>query len=110
VPDLTLKRNDTRPTIVINLKEGNPASPTAINLTTAVSVKLIMKMGATTITRPATVTNPSGGQITVTFLAADTQTSGDYQAEVEITWDASGNKETVPNDGYLAIRIIDDLG
>lgn len=106
--DLILKRNDTRPTLSVPLTEG--ASGTPINLTTATSVKLMMKtQSGSLITRPATITSAAGGVVSVTFQSADTATSGEYSAEFEITWN-DGGKETIPNDGWLTITILDDLG
>lgn len=107
--DLTLKSNDTRPTFQATLKEGTPGAQTPINLTTATSVKLLMKtLAGSLIQRTATVTDATNGVVTVTFTAPDTATAGSYQAEFEITW-TGGGIETVPNDSYLDIEILEDL-
>jgi hypothetical protein len=106
--DLTVKQNDTRPTLSITLKEGSPATP--INLTTATSVAFYMKTAAgSLITRAATITSASGGVVSVTFQAADTATIGTYNCELQITWN-DGGIETVPNNGYFSLEIVDDLG
>lgn len=107
----TLKKNDTRPILQITLTEilTEGGAPQPINLTSADSVKFVMKNGTTTVTKTATVTNAPQGIITVTFVAADTAVAGDYDAEVEITWDPN-LIETVPNKEYFTVTIKDDLG
>lgn len=107
--DVTLKSNDTRPTLQVTLKEGQPSAQTPINLTTASAVTLYMKTATgSLITRAATITDATNGVVTVTFQAADTATAGDYSAEFQITW-TGGGIETVPNDGYISISILEDL-
>ncbi len=109
--DFVVKQNDTLPVLAITLKEGDPSAPTAVNLSTATSVKLLMRPvgGGSVITRTAAITSAAAGQITVTFQAADTGTSGDYEGEIEVTW-TGGGIETFPHDSYIAIRIVDDIG
>lgn len=101
----TIKRNDTRPVLTLTLTENGSAK----DLTGAVSCKLLMKSGNNTASRTASITNAASGIIQVTLQAADTATAGTYQAEVEITW-AAGAIETVPNDGYFVILVMEDLG
>ena len=106
--DFSIKQNDTRPILELHLTlNGSP-----LDLTGAASVKLLMAStpgGATTVTRPGTITTPASGITQFTFQAADTATVGMYNAEVEITWSA-GAIETVPNADYISIEIVDDLG
>lgn len=103
----TMKQHDTRPILELHLTEGDP--PTAMNLTGALSAKLIMKSGITTVTRTAVISDALNGILQVTFQSPDTDFPGNYDAEVEITWSA-GAVETVPNDSYLQIVIKADLG
>jgi hypothetical protein len=110
--DFVLKGHDTRPTLRVTLKEGDPAAPTAVDLTSATSVKLLMKPipSGTVISRSGAFVSPrTGGQVDFTFQAADTATAGDYNGEVEVTW-SDGGIETFPNSTYLAITIMADLG
>lgn len=101
----TIKRNDTRPLLILNLIEnGSP-----LDLTDADSVRAILKAGAVVVEPAAAVTNAATGEVTVTFEAADTSTAGTFNLEVEITW-AAGEIETVPNEGYAEIIIAEDLG
>jgi hypothetical protein len=64
----------------------------------------------------ATISNAAGGEITYNWGTADTNTAGDYEAEVEVLWN-DGKPETFPGgqngtddaSGYWPIRIKDDI-
>ena len=43
------------------------------------------------------------------ILSTDFPAPGTYQAEVEVTF-PNGKVQTFPEDGYLAIRVVQDLG
>lgn len=109
--DIILKRNDTRPVLSVTLVEGSPA--TAINLTTATSVKMYMRKQADTgtvyLTKTAAITDAINGVINITFSTGELAAVDTYAAEFEITW-TGGGIETVPNSGYKTIQIIPDLG
>lgn len=101
----SIKRNDTRPLLVLNLTED----AVALDLTAADSAQVLMKNGAVLVEPATAITNAAAGEVTVTFIAADTATAGTYSVEVEITWNP-GEIETVPNSGYETITITEDLG
>lgn len=107
--DFTIKQNDTRPYLVAALQDNNAA----INLTSATSVKFIMRqqgsIGAPKISSAATFLDRPTGQVQYAWVASNTDTVGDFNGEFEITWN-DGGIETVPNDGYFTISIVDDLG
>ncbi len=108
-----IKQNDTRPKYVVQLVDnfGEPDQG-PVDLTTATAVKLIMAAkvdGSIKVNDTAAITTPAQGIVTYTWDAADTDTVGEYDAEFEITW-GDGGVETVPNDGYLEVRVTDDLG
>ena len=110
--DVTRKQNDTRPFIDRTLQQTVNGSTTIIALTTASAVKLIARFtGSTTakINASCAIASAAGGVVRYTLLAADTDTTGNLDAEYEITWN-DGGVETVPNDGYFSIEIVDDLG
>jgi uncharacterized protein YjlB len=84
-----------------------------VNLTTAGGTAFFNmrgeNAGAVKISRgTALVTNAAGGEITYSWSTADTNTVGDYEAEVEVQWPA-GKVETFPNTGYWEITVSDDI-
>ena len=106
--DFYIKQNDLLPVITATLKDGdkNP-----VDLSTATSVKFLMrKVGASAakVNAAAAITDAVGGDVTYSWVGTDTDTTGDYQAEWEVNW---GTKtETFPNDGWLRVKILDDIG
>lgn len=108
----TYKRNDTGPPITIACLDGN----TPQDLTGATSAKFLMGKidanGVSTITTQGAMTfaaDRTTGQVTYDWGATDLNTTGEYKAEVEITW-ANGDKQTFPSEGYLTIIVVADVG
>lgn len=108
----TYKRNDTGPPITIVCLDGN----TAQNLTTATAAKFLMgtvnAQGVATVKVQGAMTfdaDRSTGKVTYDWGATDLDTTGEYKAEVEITY-ANGDKQTFPSDSYLTITITADVG
>lgn len=103
--DLTIKRNDTLPILTATLEDQ--AGP--IDLTDALQVRVLLKTDAVLITGVCTIADAPAGEITYTWDAVDdTATAGTYQGEFEITW--PDGVETIPNDTYFELLIIEDLG
>lgn len=115
--DFTMKQHDTLPVRIISLIQTNPAggSPATIpvDLTNASSAKLVAKVapgGDSFVSVLAFGSPRTGGTVIYTPVVGDTDNSGDYQAEVEITWGTPAGVETFPNDSYFTIHIKADLG
>ena len=51
-----------------------------------------------------TITDAATGVVTYNWGTADTNTAGDYEAEVEVMWN-DGKPETFPNDSYWEVTI-----
>ena len=116
-----IKQGDRRPVFVVVLKDdfGEPTEA-VVDLTNAghVSGTAFFNMrvaggGAVKINRgTASITNAAGGEVTYNWGAADTDTAGSYEAEVEIIWN-DGKPETFPNGptagSYFEITITDDI-
>jgi hypothetical protein len=109
--DFVIKKGDLLPIITATLKDANN-DPVDL---TGTSVKFIMRLvGATTpkvnaagVVDSNQVTNK--GKVSYPWIAADTNAGGVYEAEWQVTF--SGAKpETFPNDGYLVIKVMDELG
>lgn len=102
-----IKQNDTSPAMLATLQDANG---NAINLTGA-SVRFHMRSiggGNPVVDAAATVVTAASGIVRYNWVAADTDTVGTYQAEFEVTY-ADASIETFPNDGYIAVQIIDDI-
>lgn len=112
-PGFTIKRGDRLPTLLVDLRdgEGEPA-----DLTEAQTIRFIMRLpGDTTLkvssTAVAVVGDPTAGRVEYEWEAADTDTAELYEAEFEVTYTASGKKQTFPNDDHrLLIRVYRDMG
>jgi len=102
-----IKQNDTGPAMLATLQD---ASGNAINLVGA-SVRFHMRSvmgGNPVVDAAATVVNAAAGTVRYSWIAADTNTVGSYQAEFQVTY-ADASVETFPNDSYIAVEIIDDI-
>lgn len=103
----TIKRGDTLPAIVTTLNEHAGA----IDLS-GCSVALFLAGILETddeLEFAAEVTDADTGAVQYQWESGDTDVSGVYQAEWQVTT-AGGDILTVPNAGYDAVWIRDDLG
>lgn len=103
-----IKQNDTAPSIAALLK--NP-SGSAINLTGA-TVRFNMKSQSGTLlvdNATAVVVDESTGNVRYDWALGDTALAGNNYAEFEITY-SDGGVETVPNDGYIRVKITPEVG
>lgn len=103
-----IKQNDTAPSLKATLKDGDG---NVINLTDA-SVRFHMRTvgGASSVVdAAATVNSPAtAGVVQYDWVAADTVTTGAYQAEFEVTY-GNSKIESFPNNGYIRVQIVDDI-
>jgi hypothetical protein len=106
--DWTMKKNDTWPPLAFTLSDA--AGP--VDLTDAQQVMLRMKLGRKTvhgICSPAPDQDAHPGAGTYSWVPEDTSIVGKWRAEFEVTW-VDGTVVTFPNDDYLEIEIVEDLG
>ena len=104
-----IKRGDTKRSIQATLTDCDGV---VVDLTAASSVKFIMKQstasGTPKVSAPATIVTPGSGVVRYDWAGTDTDTTGKYHAEWEVTW--PGPKlDTYPSDGYNQIVIAQDL-
>lgn len=110
-----LKRHDTDPPLTTFLTKKNPAgADIPVDLTNATSIRFIMKSAYTpqflAANGQCTVVGPApSGQVQYQWIPTDTAASGNFQAEIEVTF-SDGTILTCPNTEYMLIQIIDDLG
>jgi len=104
---ITLTQHDTAPIFEATLYEKDD---TAINLTGANKVELIAIESDDTIkiNTEVTIYNASSGVVKYQWLADNVDTAGTLKAILKITWN-DGTVETVPNDGYFEIVVVDDF-
>jgi hypothetical protein len=104
----SIKQNDTAPSLRATLLNG---SGNVIDLTGATVRFHMRELGKTTIiiNQACTVVNAVGGIVQYDWVAADTDVVGSYQAEFQVTY-LDNSIETFPNDGYIWVDIIDDIG
>lgn len=102
-----IKQNDTSPALQATLKDGLGA---VVDLTGA-SIRFHMrKTGDTTakVDAAAVIENADNGLVYYSWVAADTDTIGSYEAEFEVTF-TGGEIETFPNNRFIEVEITDDI-
>lgn len=97
---LTIKQNDNG--IGIKATLSNEQGP--VNLTDA---EVLFVMGEHEI--PSQIVDAENGQVLVVFESIHTEVPGIYPAEFEVRF-PDGRNETFPNDDYIKIHIMKDLG
>lgn len=103
--DFITKQLDTRNALKAILKEDG----TAIDLTNC-TVNFILKRGSSTIIdRTVTINDAASGEVWVVFSKDELDNPGRWQGEFVVTFD-DGSKETFPNQGYLEVKIKDNIG
>jgi hypothetical protein len=108
-----IKQNDTRPAYVAVLKEDFGLETEApVDLTNATSVRFLARKAGQddvlNIDGEADIDDAVNGIVSYTWGAGDTAESGEYEIEIEVTWNDSG-VETFPNGSYASMTIVDDL-
>lgn len=105
-----MKRGDTRPELQVTLKDG---TGTAVNVT-GTTIKFSMKNKLTGQLKinegTVTIVTAASGVVKYTWVAADTDTVGEYEAEFEVTF-GGGAIETFANSkaNRLLVHIISEL-
>jgi hypothetical protein len=102
---ITIKRNDTRDAIKATLSNESGL----VNLDGATVRFLMSKRGVKKIDRQAQIQDATAGIVWAVFETGDTDETGLFQSEFEVTF-SDGRIETFPNDGFILIDIINDLG
>lgn len=103
--DFYIKRNDTRPEISVTALDDAGA---AVNLTGA-TVKFFMKQNNTLkVNGTGSLISAAAGTMKYQWVAADTDTAGDYLAEFQVTF-GDGRILTFPNATYINVHVITDL-
>lgn len=106
VTDFYLKRGDIFPKIRATLKDPTGAAIPLAGTTVTFRMRLrgsaVVKVDA-----EAAIIDADNGRVEYAWAGTDTDTSGLFNAEWSISF--SGDAETVPNNGYVQILIVDTL-
>ena len=112
VKPFIIKRNDTFPTLSLNIKtrgEFNQVIPYNLSAVTACTFSMSDSSGNLKVSSAqATVLVASAGTIQYAWTTEDTDTSDKYNGEFELLF-TGGNIMSIPNLGYINIEIIDDI-
>lgn len=112
VKPFIIKRNDTFPSLSINIKtrgEFNQIIPYNLSAVTACTFSMSDSSGRLIVSSAsATILVASAGTIQYTWTTDDTDTSGKFNGEFELLF-SGGNIMSIPNLGYINIEIIDDI-
>ena len=104
--EVVLKQNDTAPKLQLTLRDGNGDLKNLIGASAKICGrhKLTRELK---ISGTATVTGTTG-LIEYQWQAADTDTAGIYELEVEVTY-SDATVETFPSGSYIQLRILGDV-
>jgi hypothetical protein len=103
----TMKQFDTSPVIQARLRTS---ANTVVTLTGA-TVKFIMKSESNKVlvSSPADIVDQYQGIVKYEWQPNDVSQSGMCLAEFEVTYE-DDSVETFPNNGYIKIKVLPDLG
>ena len=109
-PVIPIKRGDTLPTATIYVTDANGDPLDLTDVTSAVfkmytdnQPRVEKVSAAANVVSPAT-----GGAIEYGWAEADTDTAGEYLAEVTLTF-TDGGILTYPTEGFYRVRVWDNL-
>ena len=104
---IIIKRGDTRNCIKAFLKDshGEPIDLSDCVVTFHMAPITLPAI----INRSVHVQDRTNGEVWVVWKPGETDIAGTYQAEFKVLY-KDGRKETFPNDGYISIKILEDLG
>jgi len=109
MPTVTrLKRHDTAPAFTASLLDAN-GDP--VNLSGAAARFLMRnpRTRALKVSGAMSITDAALGRVSYAWAAADTDTPGVYQVEVQVTF-ADTTIETFPNGSHHRLEVLKDLG
>lgn len=108
MPSMTIKRNDTAPSFTATCTDS---AGDAVDITgSTVRFHMVGPVPSTAVKVDAAATIVSGtaGTVRYDWQEGDTDTSGSYKAEVEVTF-SDNTVRTFPTTNYSTVRIRSDL-
>ena len=102
---IRVKQNDTSRILYDQLfLNGSPLSL----VSSSVKLNLYNLTTSANAQYTANITVPASGSVNIQFPATEIATTGSYLAEWQVTL-SDATELTVPTEGYILIRVIDDL-
>lgn len=106
---VSFKQNDRLPSLTVTATQ---ADGTAYDLTGATGAVFHLRNSETGAVKlssmTATVVNAAQGILRYDWGTNDLDTAGLFDAEFEVTMN-TGRKITVPTQGYISVRVVDDI-
>jgi len=102
--EFTIKQNDTSPAIKLQLDLASGQDLTGAT----VRFHMAQADGTVVVDDAGSVLSATDEQIKYDWSAADTASSGVFNAEFEVTF-ADGSIETFPNGEYIKVTVYPDL-
>lgn len=102
-----LKKGDRTPPIIAQATDDDGVP---IDLSGATGITFVMRLPSSNtlkVDAAGALHDGPNGKLRYDWASNDTDTPNDYYAEFEYT--LSNKQGTVPNDGYIAVHIVDDL-
>jgi len=109
----SIKRGDTLPKVKGQLFSDS-ANTSPVDLTTAETVKFKMgpagQSGTLTVDREVQVIDAAEGRWEIQLTAIETNTQGQFEAEIEVAWDDQRvNVTTYPKEDFISVTVFRDL-
>ncbi len=106
--NVVVKQNDRKPSVTAIAKD---AAGNVVDLTGYTTPKFLMMdwNGVVKVNAAATIVTPAAGTLQYDWATGDTDTVGGYRAEFEVTA-AGGQKLTIPNDSYIVVSVVKEIG
>ena len=105
---VSIKRNDTRPLEMKLTANKQPVNVEGAEIVFHMRPK-VAGYGKTITDKPVAILDGVKGHVQVEWEPEDVEVSGVHRAEFEAQF-ADGTIETFPNDDYLDVEILSDLG
>lgn len=107
--EFTIKRGSRLPHIQVTVPVPEDGVPEDFSRITAVQFVMVDLKGVLKVDAAGSVHDTGERVIEYAWLATDTDTAGDHEAEFVLTFD-SGEEMRVPTDGYIIVRVVPDKG
>lgn len=107
-PKFTIKQNDTAPALVTVLQDSRGRPRVLTGATVVLNMRLQSDKVVKITGASVTITDASLGIVSYSFTAANTDTAGVYELEIQVTYSDS-TIETFPNNDYVIVTILDDI-